>query len=44
MTKESAIEFVKKYGENELRRMVEIGQEPEKSMALGILQIAGETL
>jgi hypothetical protein len=44
MTKQTAIEFIQKYGEREVRSVAETGNEPERSMALAILRIAGEVV
>jgi hypothetical protein len=40
MSKQSAIEFVKRYGEKEMRNIANHGTEPERSMAITILRIA----
>jgi hypothetical protein len=40
MTKNTAIEFIQKYGENNILNISKCGDEPERSMAKTILRIA----
>ena len=41
MSRQTAIEFIQRYGEKEVRKIANHGTEPEKSMAITILRIAG---